>query len=166
MKWERSADRDRPDARYGAALVAGALCGGLWALMVGIVLDAAGPGTFSIPLLAAVWAATGLAAAALLARPGSPRQRWGRAAIVLGFHGVALPVAAAISFVVAGAQWSPAAPGSPELGATVLGVRMAATALAIRAGVTGFVVGLLLLAVGDRALRGPRRPGLVGRGWR
>jgi hypothetical protein len=150
-------------ARYRVALPAGAICGGVWALAAAIVLDAAGPGRIPMLVLAGVWAATGLAAAVVLSRPGLPRQRWGRAAIAIGLHGLALPVAAAISFVVAGAQWSPSDPGNLELSATILGVRVAASPLAIRAAVGGFVLGLVLLSVGDRAMRGPRRPSILRR---
>jgi hypothetical protein len=149
--------------RFGVALLAGAVCGGLWVLLVGIVLDAMGPGRISRPLLGGVWGATGLAVALALSRPGSPRALWGRAAVAIGLHGLALPFAAAISFVVAGAQWSPSDPGRLELSATILGVRVAASPLAIRMAVGGFVGGLILLSVGDRALRGLRRPRGLGR---
>jgi len=153
-----------PDlARYRPALLAGAVCGGVWALVVGLVLDAAGPGSLPLWLLAGVWAATGLTVAVLLARPGTPRQLWGRAAIAIGLHGLALPVAAAVSFVVAGRQWTPADPGHQELSAIILGVRVAASPTAIRVAVGGFVLGLVLLSVGDRAVRGPRRPPFLRR---
>ncbi|MGH7349652.1 MAG: hypothetical protein ACREI6_06525 [Candidatus Rokuibacteriota bacterium] len=131
-------------------------------LILATVLDAARPETLTVPLMAGVWAATGLVMAALLSQPGPLRQVWGRAAVTTGLHALALPVAAAISFVVAGAQWSPSNPGALELSATVLGVRLAATPLAIRVGVGGFVLGLLLLSIGDRALRGLHRPRVVG----
>lgn len=153
-------------AHYRVALLAGAICGGVWTLAAGIVLDAAGPGSIPPWLLASVWAATGLAVTVLLAKPGTPRQLWGRAAITIGLHGLALPVAAAVSFVVAGTQWSPADPGNLELSATILGVRVAASPMTIRAAVGGFVLGLVLLAVGDRAMREPRRPSILRRYWR
>ncbi|MGH7396019.1 MAG: hypothetical protein ACRELW_00615 [Candidatus Rokuibacteriota bacterium] len=131
-------------------------------LLVATVLDGARPGTLTVPLMAGIWAGAGLVMALVLSRPGPPRQLWGRAAIAIGLHGLALPVAAVLSFVVAGMQWSPSNPGNLELSATVLGVRLAATPLAIRVGVGGFVLGLLLLSVGDRALRGLRRSRVVG----
>lgn len=159
----RARGREGIPARYRVALLGGAVCGGVWALAAAIVLDAAGPGRTPALLLAGIWVATGLAVAVALSKPGLPRQLWGRATIAIGLHGLALPVAAAISFVVAGAQWSPSDPGSLELSATILGVRVAASPMAIRAAVGGFVLGLVLLAVGDRAMRGPRRPPILRR---
>jgi hypothetical protein len=149
--------REERSARYRVALFAGAVSGGLWVLLVDTLLDAAGPWTLPLPLMAGAWAGTGLGVAALLARPGGLRELWGRAAIAVGLHALALPVAVAVSLVVAGARWSASDPGSLELTAVVMGVRLAATSTAIRVGVAGFVLGLLLLSVGDRALRARRR---------
>ena len=133
-------------------------------LVVAVLVEGARPGILTAPLLAGIWAATGLVTAAVLWRPGPPRERWGRAAIVAGLHALALPVAAAISCVLAGARWSPGEPGPLELSATLAGVRLAASPMAIRLGVGGFVLGLLLLSIGDRALRGlPRARLLRGR---
>ncbi|HKW94258.1 MAG TPA: hypothetical protein VJX92_20410 [Methylomirabilota bacterium] len=150
---------DAPEQRR-AALLAGAVCGGLWVLLVGLVLDAASPELSTVRAMAAVWIATGLVVGALLVRlpVGSARQAWGRAAMVIGAHGLALPLAAAISFVVAGTRWSPDEVGNLELSATILGVQLAANPTAIRIGFGGFVLGLLLLAIGDRALRRLSRP--------
>lgn len=134
-------------------LLAGAICGGFWVLAVSLVLSAMAPGPLPIPLLAAVWIVTGFAMSIALSRPGSPRTTWGRAVTAIGLHALALPLAAAVAFVVGGARGSPPAAGHAELSATVLGVRMAASPMAIRAAVVGFVVGLVLLAMGDRALR-------------
>ncbi len=144
----------------GAALLAGAVCGGLWALLVGLVLDAANPELNTVRALVVIWIVTGLAVGAWLVRSpvGSARQAWGRAAVVISAHALALPLAAVVSFVVAGARWSPDDVGNLELSATILGVQLAANPTAIRIGFGGFVLGLLLLAIGDRALRRLRRP--------
>jgi hypothetical protein len=149
-------------ARYRVALLAGAVCGGVSALVVAVLLEGATREGLAVPLLAGVWAVSGLVTAAVLLRPARSRERWGRAAIVTGLHALALPAATAISCVVAGARWTPAEPSPLELTATVLGVRLATSPMAVRLGVGGFVLGLLLLSIGDRALRGLRRTGNLG----
>ncbi len=151
-------------ARRAAALLGGAVCGGLWVLLVRMVLEAAKPEMNTVRIIAAVWITSGLVVGALLMRSaaGSARQTWGRTAIVIGSHGLALPVAAVISFVVAGTRWSPNEVGNLELSATILGVQLAANPIAIRIGFGGFVLGLLLLSIGDRTLRRPRRPQATG----
>ena len=58
--------------------------------------------------------------------------------MVIGFHSLALPIAALTSFVVAGAAWLPGA--SAELRAVGLSV-------------AGLLVGILLIFLGDQALR-------------
>jgi len=137
---------------FGAAVVAGPVCGGLWMLVATTILDVARPGVMTVPLALGVGGVTGLAVAAFCWSPGTPRQIWGRVALTVGLHALALPVAAAIAFGASGI-WPP--PGTADLGLSldVFGVRLVGTPATVRLGVGGFVLGLLLVAIGDRALR-------------
>ena len=121
--------------------------------MLSTPIDVARPGTMTIPLALSVWAATSLAVALCLTRSRTLRQVWGQAAVAVGLFALTLPIAAAISLAVGGAKWSPVGPTSFELSAEVMGLRLAGTAATIRLGVAGFLLGLLLVSVGDRLLR-------------
>lgn len=76
--------------------------------------------------------------------------------MAVGLCVLALPIAAAISLVVAGAKWPPVDPISIELSGDVLGVRLAGTAATVRLAVASFLLGLLLVSVGDRIRRRAR----------
>ncbi len=71
--------------------------------------------------------------------------------LTVGLHALAMPVAAAISFGATGI-WPP--PETADLGLSVdlFGVRLVGTPTTVRLGVGGFVLGLLLVVIGDRAL--------------
>jgi hypothetical protein len=151
----------------GAALLAGLVCGALWILFVTTILDVVRPGATTFPSLA-VGIAMGLAVAAFCWRPGTSREIWGCVALTVGLHALAMPVAAAISFGATGI-WPPPETADLGLSVDVLGVRLVGTPTTVRLGVGGFVGGLLLVAIGDRALgrRGIpdrlRRPGRLSR---
>jgi hypothetical protein len=138
--------------------LAGSTCGAAWALVLSTVIDVARPGTVTIPRALSVWAATSLAVALCLSltRPRTLRQVWGQAAVAVGLCVLALPIAAAISLVVAGAKWPPVDPIRIELSGDVLGVRLAGTAATVRLAVVSFLLGLLLVSVGDRIRRRAR----------
>ena len=150
-----------------AALLAGLACGALWFLFATMILDVVRPGATIVPTLA-VAAVMGLAAAAFCWRPGTSREVWGRVALTVGLHALAMPVAAAISFGATGI-WPPPETADLGLSVDVFGVRLVGTPTTVRLGVCGFVGGLLLVAIGDRALgrRGlpdrVRRPGRLSR---
>lgn len=146
-----SAHPPRETRNLGAAALAGLVCGGVSMTFATTILAVAWPAAMTIPVVLAVWGAAGLAAAAFCWRPGPPRQIWGRVALTTGLHCLALPVAAAIAFG-ATAIWPP--PDTADLGLSldVLGVRLVGTPTSIRIGVGGFVLGLVLVAIGDRAL--------------
>jgi hypothetical protein len=137
----------------GAAVVGGVACGGLWMLLAATILEVAHPSAMTPLVLGPVALLMGLAAAALCWRPGTPRQIWARVALTVGFHALALPVAAALSFAATGI-WPP--PETADLGLNIefWGVRLVGTPTAVRLGVAGFVGGLLLVMIGDRALGG------------
>jgi len=134
-----------------AAVVAGPVCGGLWMLIATTILDVARPGVMTVPLALGVGGVTGLTVAALCWRRGTSRQIWGRVALTVGLHALALPVAAAISFGATGI-WPPPETADLGLNLDVFGVRLVGTPATVRLGVGGFVIGLLLVAIGDRAL--------------
>jgi hypothetical protein len=142
----------REKRNLGAAALAGAVGGGLWMLLATTILDVARPGVMTIPVTLAVGGVTGLAVAAFCWRPGTPRLIWGRVALTVGLHALALPVAAAISFG-ATAIWPPPETADLGLSLDLLGARLVGTPATVRLGVGGFVLGLLLVAIGDRALR-------------
>lgn len=155
--WQVSpSSRPSRGSKVLVAVLAGSVCGALSVLLFSTVIDVARPDTMTVPLTLGVWTATGLAVAIVLSRPHTLRQAWGQAAVAVGLHVLALPIAAAISFVVAGAKWSPVDTTSLELSADVLGVRLAGTSATVRLGVAGFLLGLLLVSVGDRVLRRAR----------
>ena len=146
-----------------AAVLSSLACGGLWVLITITVLARMRPDLTTVPIAVGVWAVTGLAVAAFGSSPATPRQIWGRVALTVGLHALALPVAAAISFG-ATAIWPP--PETADLGLTldVFGVRLVGTPATVRLGVGGFVLGLVLVAIGDRALRRRGTPGRIRHG--
>jgi hypothetical protein len=135
-----------------AAGLAGVVCGGLWALGATTVLEVFRPDMPTTPIVVAIWIATGLGVAIFLLGPGPARVAWGRAALTMGLHALGLPLAAAVAFW-ATSLWPPAETADLGLNVTILGVRLIATPTAVRVAVLGFVLGLLLVAIGDRALR-------------
>lgn len=137
----------------GAALVGGVACGGIWILLVATVLEVVHPRVMTPLVLAAVGLVTGLAAAALCWRPGTPRQIWARVALTVGFHALALPVVAVLSFAASGI-WPPPETADLGLNIEVGSVRLVGTPAAVRLAVAGFVTGLVLVMIGDRALGG------------
>jgi hypothetical protein len=147
----------RESRNLRAAVLAGLVCGGLSMVFATTILVVARPTVKTVPVALAVWSVAGLAAAAFCWRPGTPRQVWGRVALTMGLHALALPVAAVIAFGATGI-WPP--PETADLGLSlhVFGVRLVGTPTTVRVGFSGFVLGLLLVAIGDRALQGRRVP--------
>lgn len=135
----------------GAALLAGLLCGGLWTLFATMILEVVRPGLLTGPAIG-LGAVAGLAVAAFCWRPGTSRQIWGRVALTVGLHALAMPAAAAVAFGATGI-WPPPETADLELSVDVLGLRLVGTPTTVRLGFGGFVVGLLLVVIGDRALR-------------
>ncbi|MEX2220518.1 MAG: hypothetical protein WEG40_01860 [Candidatus Rokuibacteriota bacterium] len=153
----------RERRNLGAALLAGLVCGGLWMLFATTILAVARPGMTTVPVTLGVWGLTGLAVAAFCWSPGTPRQIWGRLALTVGLHALALPVAAAISFGATGI-WPPPETADLGLRLDVFGVHLVGTPATVRLAVGGFVLGLLLVSIGDRALRGRGMANRIRRG--
>ena len=125
-------------AKILVPLVAGSVCGALWMLLVDTVANTISTDTINESAVLLVGVVTALVAILFLSAPQNLREMAGLSMMVIGFHSLALPIAALISFVVAGAAWLPEA--SAELRAVGLSV-------------AGLLVGVLLVFLGDQALR-------------
>lgn len=139
------------------AVFAGLVCGALWVLIVATVVNAARPGAMMGPAVLGVGVVTALGAAILLLRPDSLSEVVGLSAMTIGFHSLVLPIGALIAFLVGGAQWLPATSARPALAAVILGVRLAGDPSTVGLSLGGLLLGLFLVFLGDRALRGARR---------
>ena len=129
--------RERKLTKILVAFVAGSVCGALWMLLVDTAANTIRPDTIKGSAVLLVGVVTALVAALLLSVSESLTQVAGLSMIVIGFHCLALPIAALVSFFVAGAAWLPDA--SAELRTVGLGV-------------AGLFVGALLVFLGDRVL--------------
>ena len=118
-------------------LVAGSVCGALWILLVDTAAYTAIPDAMNEPVVLAVGVVTALVAASLLSMPNRLSEMVGLSAMAIGFHSLALPIAALISLLVGGAQ-------AGDLRTVALSVG-------------GLLVGAFLVFVGDRVLRRRRR---------
>jgi hypothetical protein len=130
--------RGRKWTKLLVAFVAGTVCGALWMLLVDTAANTIHPDTIKWWAVLLVGMVTGLVVALLLSVSATPTDVAGLSMIVVGFHSLALPLAALTSFLLAGAAWLPGA--SAERGAVGLGV-------------AGLLVGTLLVLLGDRVLR-------------
>jgi hypothetical protein len=139
------------------AVFAGSVCGALWVLLVATVVATERPGALMGPAVLAVGVATALSAAILLARRDSLRGVTGLSAMTIGFHSFMFPIGALIAFLVAGAQWPPATSARPGVTAVILGIRLAGDPSTVGLSVGGLLLGLFLVFIGDRVLRGTGR---------
>lgn len=139
------------------AVFAGSVCGALWILLVGTVVNAARPGAMIAPAVLGVGVMTALGAAILISRPDSLSEVAGLSVMTIGFHSLVLPIGALIAFVVGGAQWAQATSPRPAVTAVILGIRLAGDPSTVGLSVGGLLFGLLLVFIGDRVLRGARR---------
>lgn len=144
--------RRRRFLKIVVATLAGGVCGMLSVLLVVMILDAARPGTpMDLPLVV-LGVVVALSAAVLLSGSGRSREVAGRSLMTAGFTSLALPIAALISFLLAGAQL-PDGSARPELSAVILGVRLAGNVATVGLSVGGLLAGVLLVFLGDRLLR-------------
>jgi len=125
--------RRRKLAKILVPLVAGSVCGALWILLVDTAANTAIPDAMNEPAVLAVGVVTALGAASLLSMPNRLSEMVGLSAMAIGFHSLALPIAALISLLVGGAQ-------AGDLRTVALSVG-------------GLLVGVFLVFVGERVLR-------------
>jgi hypothetical protein len=153
-----SGRRRRKLAKILVALGAGSVCGALWILFVDTVVSAAIPDAMNEPPVLIAGAMTALVAATLLSMPNRLSKVVGLSAMAVGFHSLALPIAALISIFVGGAQWVRAASVRPALSAAILGTRLVVDLRTVGLSIGGLLFGLFLVFVGDRVLRRSRMP--------
>ena len=144
--------RRRNVAKLLVAFGAGSVCGALWVLLVNIVVNAADSDALDESAVLVVGLVTALVAAFLLSTPDSLAEVAGLSAMAIGFHSLALPLAALVSFLVVGAQWFPTASARPPLTAVILGARSAGNLRTVGLSLGGLLVGLCFVFVGDRVL--------------
>src|SRR5690348_12585073 len=96
--------RRRKMAKILVALVAGAVCGAFWILLLDTAVNRAIADAMKAPIVLVVGVATALVATILLSRPSRLSQILGLSAMAIGFHSLALPIAAVTSMLVGGAQ--------------------------------------------------------------
>jgi len=125
--------RRRKLAKMLVTLGAGSVCGAFWILLIDTAVTPAIPDAMNEPAVLVVGVVTALVAASLLSMANHLSEMVGLSAMAMGFHGLALPIAALISIVAGGAH----------------AVDLRAVALSIG----GLLVGVVLVIVGDRVLR-------------
>jgi F0F1-type ATP synthase assembly protein I len=130
--------RGRKLTKMLVALVAGSVCGALWMLLLDTVANTISTDTMNEAVVLLVGVLTAVVAALFLSVPESLSKVAGLSMVVIGFHSLALPIGTLISFVAAGAAWLPGA---------------SAERRAVGLSVAGLLVGVLLVFLGDRALR-------------
>ncbi len=140
-------------AKILVPLVAGSVCGALWILFVDTAVDPAIPDAMNEPAVLVVGVVMALVAASLLSMANHLSEMVGLSAMAIGFHSLALPIAALISFFVGGAQWVRAASSRPALTAEILGTRLVVDLRTVGLSIGGLLFGLFLVFVGDRVLR-------------
>src|SRR5260370_2423893 len=128
--------RRRKLAKMLVALVAGSVCGAFWTLLVDTAVNPAIPDAMNEPAVLVVGVVTALVAASLLSMANHLSEMVGLSAMAMGFHSLALPIAALISIVAGGAH----------------AVDLRAVALSI----AGLLVAVVLGMLGGRAPQ-PRR---------
>jgi dipeptide/tripeptide permease len=125
--------RRRKLVKMLVTLVAGSVCGAFWILLIDTAVNPAIPDAMNEPAVLVVGVVTALVAVSLLSMANHLSEMVGLSAIAMGFHSLALPIAALISIVAGGAH----------------AVDLRAVALSIG----GLLVGVVLVIVGDRVLR-------------
>ena len=114
-------------------LVAGSVCGAFWILLIDTAVNPAIPDAMHEPAVLVIGMVTALVAASLLWMANHLSEMVGLSAMAMGFHSLALPIAALISIVAGGAH----------------AVDVRAVALSIG----GLLLGVCLVFVGDRRRR-------------
>ena len=128
--------RRRKLAKTLVTLVAGSVCGAFWILLIDTAVNPAIPDAMNEPAVLVVGVVTALVAASLLSMANHLSEMVGLSAMAMGFHSLALPIAALISIVAGGAH--------------------AADLRTVALSVGGLLLGLFLVFIGDRVLRGRR----------
>lgn len=140
-------------AKALATLIGGTASGAASLLVITSVVNAGKPGTMTPQAMLAVWVVSSVVAMLFIGRAPMIRRVVTRTCLALGVQGVVLPLATLVSFVVAGTRLAGSAGTGGERTVMVMGVRLAGNLPAVWIGLGGFLLGLLLVIVGDRARR-------------
>jgi peptidoglycan/LPS O-acetylase OafA/YrhL len=125
--------RRRKLVKMLVTLVAGSVCGAFWILLIDTAVNPAIPDAMHEPAVLVIGVVTALVAASLLSMANRLSEMVRLSAMAMGFHSLALPIAALISIVAGGAH----------------AVDLRAVALSIG----GLLLGVCLVFVGDRRRR-------------
>jgi len=125
--------RRRKLVKVLVTLVAGSVCGAFWILLIDTAVNPAIPDAMHEPAVLVIGVVTALVAASLLSMANRLSEMVRLSAMAMGFHSLALPIAALISIVAGGAH----------------AVDLRAVALSIG----GLLLGVCLAFVGDRRRR-------------
>jgi peptidoglycan/LPS O-acetylase OafA/YrhL len=125
--------RRRKLVKMLVTLVAGSVCGAFWILLIDTAVNPAIPDVMHEPAVLVIGVVTALVAASLLSMANRLSEMVRLSAMAMGFHSLALPIAALISIVAGGAH----------------AVDLRAVALSIG----GLLLGVCLVFVGDRRRR-------------
>jgi hypothetical protein len=133
--------------------VGGAATGAVALLIVATIVNAGKPGTMTPEVMLGVWVVAAVATMLFIGRAPLIRRVVTRTCLALGVQGVILPLATLAAFAVAGTRLAGSAGTAGERTVEVLGVRLVGNLPAIWIALGGFVVGLALVVVADRARR-------------
>jgi hypothetical protein len=153
---DSSGGRLRWRVRLGKAivtLIGGAASGAASLLVTWTIVNARKPGMMSTSAALTVWAVFTALATLFVGRAPRIRRVVIRTGLALGLHGIALPSATLIAFVVAGTRLAGSAGAGAERTTVVLGVPLAGNLSAVWIGLGGFCIGLTLIVVADHARR-------------
>jgi hypothetical protein len=140
-------------AKALATFVGGAATGAVALLIVTTLVNAGRPGTMTTEVMLGVWVVAAVATMLFIGRAPLIRRVVIRTCLALGVQGVILPLATLVAFAVAGTRLAGSAGTAGERTVEVLGIRLVGNLPAIWIALAGFVVGLVLVAVSDRARR-------------
>ena len=125
--------RRRKLVKMLVTLVAGSVCGAFWILLIDTAVNPAIPDAMHEPAVLVIGVVTALVAASLLSMANHLSEMVGLSAMAMGFHSLALPIAALISIVAGGAH--------------------AVDSRAVALSIGGLLLGVCLVFVGDRRRR-------------
>jgi peptidoglycan/LPS O-acetylase OafA/YrhL len=117
--------RRRKLVKVLVTLVAGSVCGAFWILLIDTAVNPAIPDAMHEPAVLVIGVVTALVAASLLSMANRLSEMVRLSAMAMGFHSLALPIAALISIVAGGAHAVDLRAVALSIGGLLLGVGLA-----------------------------------------
>ena len=117
--------RRRKLVKMLVTLVAGSVCGAFWILLIDTAVNPAIPDAMHEPAVLVIGVVTALVAASLLSMANRLSEMVRLSAMAMGFHSLALPIAALISIVAGGAHAVDLRAVALSIGGLLLGVGLA-----------------------------------------